>query len=99
MILHIVTFHWKSGVTTDQVEALTAGLRSLPGAIPGLLSLVCGPDLKLRPTNPDYLMTATFHDIQGWRDYQAHELHKDVVATKVDPIIAHRQSMQIEING
>lgn len=99
MILHVVTFTWKSGVTTEQVEALTTGLRLLSGAIPGVLSLVCGPDLKLRPTNPDYLMTAMFHDVQGWRDYQAHELHKDLVATKVDPIVAHRQSMQITISG
>ena len=98
MILHVVTFTWNSGVTTEQVEALTAGLRSLPGAIPGLLSLVCGPDLKLRPTNPDYLMTATFRDVQGWRDYQAHELHKRVVATKVDVMVAQRQSLQIEVD-
>ncbi len=94
MILHAVIFTWKSGVTPQQVDDLTSALHALRGSIPGLASIQGGPDLGLRPGNPDYLLLATFDDEDAWRGYQAHPLHKALVAEMIEPIAAHRQSMQ-----
>ena len=94
MILHAVVFTWKSGVTPEQVEALTSALHAMRGAVPGLLSIQGGADLGLRPGNPDYLLLATFEDEAAWHAYQAHPLHKAVLAEKVEPLVSHRQSLQ-----
>ena len=95
MILHVVMFTWKAGVTSQQVEELTVAIHAMRGSIPGLISIQAGPDLRLRSSNPDYLVVATFEDEEAWHTYQAHPLHKDVVANRVEPIQSHRQSMQI----
>ncbi len=94
MILHAVMFTWKSGVTPQQVDELTSAVRAMHGSIPGLISIQGGPDLGLRPGNPDYLLVATFEDENAWHAYQAHPLHKALVADRVQPILSHRQSMQ-----
>ena len=95
MILHAVMFTWKSGVTSRQVDALTTAIHALRGSIPGLISIQGGPDLGLRPGNPDYLLVATFETEHAWHTYQAHPLHQELVADMIEPILSHRQSMQI----
>ena len=95
MIVHVVMFTWKDGVTSAQVAAVTQSVHALRGQIAGLLSIQGGPDLGLRPGNPDYLLVATFDDEAAWHGYQAHPLHKALVADRIAPIQAHRQSMQM----
>ena len=94
MIVHAVMFTWKSGVMPQQVDELTSALHAMHGAIPGLVSIQGGADLGLRPGNPDYLLVATFEDEGAWHAYQAHSLHKALVASMIEPMQAHRQSMQ-----
>lgn len=94
MILHAVMFTWRSGVTPQQVDELNSAVHALRGAIPGLLSIQGAPDLRLRPGNPDYLLVATFEDEDAWHAYQAHPLHKALVADVIQPLQSHRQSMQ-----
>ena len=94
MIVHAVMFTWKDGVTPQQVAELTSAVHALRGAVPGLISIQGGPDLGLRPGNPDYLLITTFEDEGAWRAYQAHPLHKALVADRIEPMQAHRQSMQ-----
>ena len=94
MILHAVMFNWKGGVTPQQVNELTSAIHAMRGLIPGLISIQGGPDLRLRQGNPDYLLVATFEDEDAWRAYQAHPLHKALVADRIEPIQSHRQSMQ-----
>ena len=95
MMLHAVMFTWKSGVTPQQVDELTSAIHAMRGSIPGLISIQGGSDLGLRQGNPDYLLVATFEDEGAWRTYQAHPLHKALVADVIEPLQSHRQSMQI----
>ncbi len=94
MILHAVMFTWQAGVTSQQLDELTSAIHAMRGKIPGLVSLQCGPDLGLRSGNPDYLLVATLESEDAWHTYQAHPLHKALVADIITPIVAHRQSMQ-----
>ncbi len=94
MILHVVMFTWKSGVTPRQVNELTSAIHAMSGSIPGLISIQGGPDLGLREGNPDYLLVARFEDEDAWHTYQAHPLHKGLIADRIEPILSHRQSMQ-----
>ena len=95
MIVHAVMFTWKTGVSRQQVDELTVAIHALRGKIPGLVSIQGGCDLGLRDGNPDYLLVATFSDEAAWHAYQAHPLHKSLVAEKIAPIQLHRQSMQM----
>ena len=94
MITHVVMFTWKVDVTPQQVDDLTSSLHALRGVIPGLISIQGGPDLRLRPGNPDYLLVAAFEDEAAWRAYQAHPQHKAVLADVIEPMVSHRQSAQ-----
>ena len=95
MILHAVIFSWKDGVSAERVAAVTAAAHALRGAIPGLLSIQGGPDLGLRAGNPDYLLVATFDDEAAWHAYQVHPRHKALLLETINPILEHRQSIQI----
>ena len=95
MILHAVMFTWKSGVTPQQVDQVTAAIHALRGAVPGLVSVQGTPDLRLRPGNPDYLLVATFENEDAWREYQAHPLHRALLAELIEPFAASRQAMQV----
>ena len=94
MIVHAVMFTWKSGVTPQQVEELTSAVHAMRGLVPGLISIEGAPDIGLRTGNPDYLLVATLRDEEAWHAYQAHPLHKALVADRVTPITSHRQSIQ-----
>ena len=95
MILHILMVTWNDAVTPEQVDAVTAAIEAMRGAISGLLSIRGTPDLRLRPGNPDYLLVATFEDEQAWRGYQAHGLHRALVADWIQPLAKARQAMQV----
>lgn len=95
MILHAVMFTWKAGVTPQQVDQVTAAIHALRGAVPGLVSIQGAPDLRLRPGNPDYLLVAAFEDEDAWRGYQAHPLHRALVADLIEPLAASRGAMQV----
>ena len=60
MIIHAVIFTWRDGVTTDDVDAVTAALDDMRASVTGLVPLDHGPDLALRPGNGSYLLVATF---------------------------------------
>ncbi len=94
MILHVVMFTWKTGVTPRQVDEATAAIHALRGSIPGLTSIQGSADLGLRPGNPDYLLVATFEDEEAWHAYQAHPRHKALLGDVIEPMAAHRQSIQ-----
>lgn len=95
MILHFVVFTWKTDVTPEQVIALTSALGALHGLVPGLISIQGSPDLGLRATNSDYLLVATFEDADAWHAYQAHPRHKALLSDVIEPMVAHRQAIQI----
>ena len=97
MIVHMVMFRWKDGVSAERLAGVTSAIHALRGEIPGLLSIQAGPDLALRAGNPDYILWATFADEAAWHDYQAHPRHKALLSEMIEPILSHRQSMQVMV--
>ena len=95
MIVHIVLFIWKEGVSHSQIEALTRAIGQLPKQIPELQELRFGPDVKLRTGNADYGLVAIFADETGWKAYQASAAHKTLVADYITPIVASRVAIQM----
>lgn len=94
MILHVVIFDWKDGVTPDQISAFSTALAALEGAVGLMRSLQHGPDLSLREGNGDYVLIATFADEDAWRAYQNHPAHKAFITDHVAPLQQRRTAIQ-----
>ncbi len=90
MIRRVVLLRWKEGMTAAQVEAVTAGLSTLPGQIPEIRSYTHGPDLAAEAGAYDYGIVADFDDVDGWRVYDSHPVHDKVRADIIRPYIAER---------
>lgn len=97
MILHIVLFKWKDGVTKEQIDALDAAMAKLAPAIPEVKSLYWGSDMRFREGNADWALAATFEDQAGWQAYQVHPAHQAVVQNIVVPILASRTAIQMPL--
>jgi hypothetical protein len=98
MILHIVLFHWKEGVTQAQIEALNQAMAELRKAVPEVKALHYGSDVGLRATgNANWGLAALFADADGWRTYQEHPAHKALLADHILPIMASRTPLQISV--
>jgi len=95
MILHIVLFKWKEGVTKDKIDAIDAEMAKLIPAIPELKALHWGTDLHYRDGNADWALAALFEDQAGWHAYQVHPAHQAIVQNLVAPILASRTAIQI----
>jgi len=95
MILHIVLFKWKDGVSEAQIRALDAAMAKLPAAIPQVKSLHWGSDVRFRDGNADWGLAALFEDQAGWQAYQVHPEHQAVVQNMVVPLLASRTAIQM----
>jgi hypothetical protein len=95
MILHIVLFKWKEGVTKEQVDAIDAAMAKLPAAIPQVKQLHWGSDVHFREGNADWALAAIFANQADWQAYQVHPEHQAIVQNLVAPILASRAAIQI----
>ena len=93
-IRHVACFRFRPGTTSDQVEAMTEGLLTLPSVIPQIAEYRIGPDLKLNDDSWDFCVIADFTDTADYRAYQANPEHQRLIATLVKPILAERASVQ-----
>ena len=98
MILHVVTFRWRDGVTNEDVDALVTDLdafRQTVGAL--LVDYRFGRDLGLRPGNGDFAVVALVGSPDDLRAYLDHPAHKELVARRLGPMTETRLATQIEV--
>jgi hypothetical protein len=98
MIVHIVTFTWREGVTDEQVREACEGLARLPELIPALQRYRFGPDADLREGNADFGIVAEVPDAEGLLAYLEHPEHV-VVAGKLREMAASRSAVQVRVEG
>jgi hypothetical protein len=96
VITHIVMFRWKPEVSEEQLAEISAVLDTLPPAIPTIRSYRHGRNIGAAPTNFDYVIIATFDDVDGWREYDKHPVHEAARADVIKPWIVDRSAVQIE---
>jgi hypothetical protein len=99
MILSVVTFTWREDVTSDQVAAMAAALDALVTKFPQVVEYRHGPDLGLRQGNADYAIVAGAASYAEMQSYLDDPEHQQIVRELLAPLIATRQSLQIETPG
>lgn len=78
MIRHVVMFRWKPSFTEEIRQQWIAGLDRLQGQIPGLLSLVHGPDVLETDKSWDHVIIADFSSVEDIDVYNAHPAHEAI---------------------
>ncbi|MCP3729993.1 Dabb family protein [Sphingomonas sp. MG17] len=98
MVVHVVIFNWRDGVTADQAAGFRDALEVLAGEVAALGTIRHGADLAYREGNGDYALVATFSDRAAWDAYQTDPRHKAFLADFVTPLVASRVAIQFEDN-
>jgi len=96
-VRHIVLFRFRDEVTPEQVEAIEDGLAALPGLIPEIRSYRYGRDLGLNPANPGFGLVAEFDTTGDFATYRDHPDHRAFIARCIEPAVAERVSMQMDV--
>ncbi|GAA2008371.1 Dabb family protein [Microbacterium ulmi] len=99
MILHVAMFTWKDDVTAQDVAELTAQLTAMAAEVPSLRRYHCGPNLRLRPSDADYVVAATVDDEEGLTGYLDSDVHKAVYDRILGRMIERRQAAQLDIGA
>ena len=94
MLRHIVLLKWVDGVTAEQEAEVSAALDRLPPAIASIRRYTHGPDLDLDEGRYDYAIVADFDDADGWRVYDVDDLHNEIRASVIRPLLAGRATVQ-----
>jgi hypothetical protein len=92
---HLVLFRWKDDVPADHVAVVDAALAGLPAQIDTVRAYAHGADLGLGDGRWDYGVVATFDDAAGWRTYDEHPAHAEVLARVIAPHLQDRAVVQV----
>lgn len=87
MLHHVVMFRFKTGITQDQIDAITSGLASLPAEIEVIKDYQFGPDAAVTEGSWDYGLSGTFANETAYSLYAAHPAHAEVIRTRITPIV------------
>lgn len=97
MLRHVVLFRWREGTTDRDVDAVVAGLATLPGLVPSLRGYRFGPDLHVSDGTWDFAVVADVDDIDGFLSYRGHPAHQAVLHELVVPLLGERAAVQFAL--
>ncbi|HEX7131309.1 MAG TPA: Dabb family protein [Iamia sp.] len=95
MLTHIVLITAAPDTTEEQVEAIVAGLRSLPAEIDEIRTYEVGRDLGLAEGNATVAIQATFASPDDLEAYVVHPAHQRVVTELIRPVAASISRAQV----
>ena len=99
MILHLVAFRWKEGVTPAAVADLCQELAAFRQQVDCILDYRFGPDLGLRQGNADFGLAALVANPEAIAEYLDHPAHKDLFSRVIAPMCESRTAVQIEVDS
>lgn len=97
MIRHVSLLTWVDDVTPEQIDAVTAALRTLPALIPELRDYRVGPDLGVDGGNASFVVIGDFDDAEAYATYRDHPEHRAVATEHILPILAGRRAAQYSL--
>jgi hypothetical protein len=96
VIIHLVAFRWKEGVTPEAVANLCDELAAFRKKVDCILDYHFGPDLGLRQGNADFGVMAVVESPQRVAEYLDHPAHKELFSTVIAPMCESRTAVQIQ---
>lgn len=80
ILIHIVCWKYKDGVSNEQRELHRARLRALSHLLPAITRLDVGGDILHLERSFDTALVVEFDDIEALNAYDSHPEHRAVVA-------------------
>jgi len=99
MIQHLALFTFVPGTTQDDIAELTRQLTEMAAGIPELRGYHAGPNLRLRPSDADYAVSAVVDDEAGLSAYLDSAAHKAVYDRILGRLVERRQAAQLDIGS
>ena len=96
MFNHVGHLTLSPEATDDQIEAILAGLLSLPGQIDGLVSAEVVRDAGLTEGNATLRFHMRFESEDDWRAYGKHPAHVAVVHDHIGPVLGSKAFVQYD---
>ena len=101
MVKHIILWQLQDEFSTEEKEAIKAGIKSglegLMGQVPGLLEITVHTN-GLPSSNADLMLDSAFESEDALKGYAVHPAHVEVADTKVRPYTAMRTCLDFEIS-
>lgn len=101
MVKHIILWNLKDEFSTEEKEAIKAGIKSglegLKGQVPGLLEISVHTN-GLPSSNADVMLDSAFENEEALKGYAVHPAHVEVADTKVRPFTKTRTCLDFEIS-
>jgi Stress responsive A/B Barrel Domain len=97
VILHLVVFRWKEGVSSEDVARLCDELAAFRKRVDCIVDYHFGPDLGLRQGNGDFGLAALVEDAGAVAEYLDHPAHKELFSRVIAPMCESRTAVQIEV--
>ena len=101
MVKHIILWNLKDEFSTEEKEAIKAGIKSglegLKGQVPGLLEISVHTN-GLPSSNADLMLDSSFENEEALKGYAVHSAHVEVADTKVRPFTKTRTCLDFEIS-
>jgi hypothetical protein len=96
-IRHMVLFKFSDDATDSQIDALAAGLDTMPAAVGKVLRYEHGRDVGVNPPSWSYGLVAEFASVDDYLSYRDHPAHQALIRDLVEPITVDRAGVQVEI--
>jgi hypothetical protein len=98
MVRHVALFRWHAGTPAEAIAEAKRRLDALPGRIPEIRSLACGPDVGGADGHWDFAVAADFDDLESYRIYATHPDHLAAVSEAIVPHRADRAVLQYQLD-
>ncbi len=102
MIRHIVFLRFDSAASEADIDRYVEALGGLPRQIPSIIEFVYGRDVGRSyradlATNWDFVVSATFMNLDDYLGYATHPEHLKLVQDHLIDLMADRAALQIEV--
>ena len=97
MIRHCSLWKFTDAAPAGHIQAVTDAFFAAAQYIPSVRECQVGGDVGYLETNYDFALTIDFDDLDGYREYVAHERHMQLFKEYLEPYFETRSAVQFEL--
>ncbi|WP_173922434.1 Dabb family protein [Agromyces sp. Marseille-P2726] len=97
MIRHCSLWKFTDDAPTGLVDEATDAFYAAAGEIPSIRACQVGGNMGYLESNYDFALTIDFDDLDGYREYVAHDRHMQLFKKYLEPYLDRRSAVQFEL--
>lgn len=99
MIRHCSLWKFTDAAPAGLIDEATDAFYAAAEEIPSVRACQVGGNIGYLPTNYDFALAIDFDDIEGYREYVAHERHMQLFRDYLEPYLESRTAVQFELRA